>query len=328
MEILFDYRGRDVVGFVEVFSKLPSFYMLLRRMVAEVRERRPKLALLVDFPGFHLPLAQRLTQLCVPVIWFIPPMLYGRKGDRAEKVKESTTAVIPIFPQEEARYRAAGARSFFFGHPLAREIAPPASKEEGLVALLPGSRPQEVERLLPIMLETAKRLSGERPGLRFVVAFAHQGHADRYAEQMARLRTLPLSVEVGRTRQVLAQAYAGLVCSGTATLEAALSSVPHVICYQVNRLTEWIARRHAPDARVGLPNIVLERDLVPECLQAEAAPQVLAQRLRPLLDPASYERRAQLEGFAQIRAQITGGDVYQKVAQLLVEHAQGTLSSP
>ncbi|MCS7235426.1 MAG: lipid-A-disaccharide synthase [Armatimonadota bacterium] len=304
-----DTSAWGVVGYVEAYVRLPLFALRFRRVVSRLRELRPDAVVLVDFPGFNVFVAKAVCQQ-LPTVYYFPPMAYGRRGGRARVLARMPVRVLTTFPFEYEEYRAAGADVVFVGHPAVDLARPALPREElwaqlglkpdvPLLALLPGSRVQEVRALLPIQL-LAYRLLRER-GVRVQAAVAVA--SERLKPMVGRILQrygADVPAPTGRTYDLLAYAEAAVVTSGTATLEAALLGTPAVVVYRVSRPTAWIARRVATVPWVGLPNLLAGRLLLPELLQERCRPELVAQAVQKLLeDPARAEElRRQLRSVA------------------------------
>lgn len=313
---LYPMETLSVRGYVEALSSLREILAIRRRLAAQLLKDRPRLFIGIDAPDFNLGLEAKLKRKGIPTVHFIGPSVWAWRRGRIRKIRRAVSHMLLIFPFEEAIYREAGIPATYVGHPLAYALpAQPsraAAREKlGLatnaeyMALLPGSRQSEVGALAGLMLETAKRLHEQRTGLRFLVPLATRETRRLFDEAMhAHDATgLPIRILFGHAHDALEAADAAIVASGTATLEAALLDCPHLITYRVPRLTYWIMRQQAYLPWVGLPNILANRDLVPELLQERANPAALAEAALALLDDA--ERRADmLAAFADIRASL------------------------
>lgn len=311
VRIVLDTSGWGVVGYVEAYVRVPAFAVRFRRVVNLVRALRPHVLVLVDFPGFNVFVAKALCRQ-VPTVYFFPPMAYGRRRPgRAKVLAALPVRVLVAFPFEYEAYRAAGADVVFVGHP-ARDVARPSLtrgqlwetlrlRPDGrLVALLPGSRPQEVRALLPVQLGAYQELVRRGLAVQAAVATASE-RLQPLVRQILRTHRLKLPAPTGHTYDLLAHADAAVVASGTATLEAALLGTPSVVVYRVSRLTEWIARREAALPWVSLPNLLAGQPVVPELLQKDCRPGRVAQVLHALLvDPSRASRmRDQLRALAE-----------------------------
>lgn len=319
----------SVVGFVEALSKIPAHFRLLGRVRDAFRAGRYDLAILVDYPGYHLRAAAAAAAAGVPVLYYIAPQIWAWGAGRAKTLARAVRTLAVILPFEERFFRERGVPATFVGHPL-RDRAPPPSRAEarrmlGLdagrptLALFPGSRTLEVERLWPAFRDAAARVVGERPDVQ-VIAAAAPGRGDGEGGGRAEYPA-PGSVHVytGDPALVFAAADAALCKSGTTTLEAALADAPMVIAYRVNALSGFIARRLLRVPWVGLVNLVAERAVAPEYLQQEVRAATLARAVSPLLDPGSAEARRQREGLALVRERLGSPGAAERVATLAAE---------
>jgi lipid-A-disaccharide synthase len=256
------------------------------------------------------------------VYWILPQgWLWGLPGDVA-RVAQAVDRLVAVLPQEFEAYRDAGGRVVRVGHPVLDTLPPlpPFERPPGpLVALLPGSRRAEVGALLPTFLAAAARLAVAREHVRFVLPVASEALAPAIHAAVA---GCPASITVleGDAAPAWAMADAALVASGTAVLEAACRDVPCVAAYRVSRLTAWLARRLLRVPHVTLPNIVLGRALVPECLQDAACPARLAAELGALLDEPGL-REAQRAGFEEVRTALGGPGGVEATARVVLEAA-------
>jgi len=310
---LFPMETLSVRGYVEALASLGAILSIRRRLTARLLAERPRLFIGIDAPDFNLALEARLKRAGIPTVHFISPSIWAWRRERIEKIRKSVSHMLLIFPFEEAIYRAAGIPATYVGHPLAYALPERPNRalarerlglraEGRYLALLPGSRRSEVEHLAGLYLETAKRLHAEQPDLGFVVPLATRETRQLFEELVHAhgATELPLRIVFGHAHDVLQAADAAIVASGTATLEAALLDCPHLITYRVPRLTYWIMKRQAYLPWVGLPNILANRDVVPELLQERAQPELLAETATRLLADNAL-RETMLDAFAGIR---------------------------
>lgn len=330
VRLLADTVSHAVVGAGEALSRLPRLFRAFRTLRKEVMAQRPRAVVLIDFPEFNLRLARVAKRLRIPVIYFIPPQVWAWRRGRARLVARLATEILAVFPFEPRIYEAAGARVEFVGHPLldvlpnglSRKDARPALRvplDATLIGLLPGSRREEVERLLPPMAEAARRIRETIPQARFLVAPATSVDP-ALVERLLRNAPLELLQVRGRTYEVMAAADLLLVASGTATLEAALIGTPMVVCYRVSRLTGMIARLLIRIPWVSLANIVSGRAVVPELLQDNATGLRLAEEAVSLLrNPEAL--KAQRLAFAELKGALGTPGVGERAARRILEVA-------
>lgn len=306
-----------VMGFAEVLSRLPYFLRLRRRVFAALRDEGVDLVIPIDYPGFNLRLARHARAQGIPVLYYIAPQVWAWHASRAAHLARDATEVAVILPFEEAFLRAAGANARFVGHPLVDVPAPVEERatwcraagldpERPILALFPGSRPQEVKRHLELFSRTAAEVVRRSPAAQPVIGAS----PDVEPGLLAGTRW-PLSAQ---PRALLHFATAALVKSGTTTLEAALAGTPFVVVYRMNPLSYQVARRLVRVPHIALANLVAGERLVPEFVQGEANPPALASALLPLLAPGEARQRMR-EGFARVRAALGGGGAAERVAE-------------
>jgi lipid-A-disaccharide synthase len=300
VELVHDITEIAVTGFAEVLRNLPRFRRVLRDVVRAARERRPAAAVLIDFPGFNLKLAKKLKALGVPVVYYISPQVWAWLPGRVKKMARCVEKMIVIFPFEEAFYREAGIDVEFVGHPLVDVLKPDVAPEafraqlglaadQKLVAILPGSRRNEVAHNWPVMRGAAERIATEieargLPAPRFVVPLAAPGLRGLVDVRGA---SADISLLDGRAYDVIHAADAAIVCSGSATLETGCAGTPLVVMYRTSALTFWIARRLVRVEHIGMINILAGERVAPEYIQRAARPEPIARDIvRFLTDEA------------------------------------------
>jgi lipid-A-disaccharide synthase len=261
--------GLNVMGFVRVAGLAATFARLLRDLLAWLRTEPPDGLVLVDYPGFNQRLARAARPLGVPTIQVVAPQVWAWAPWRIRRVGESVDRIVSVLPFEPPLFAGGGGDAVFTGHPLAERFegatVRPWREGEGWIGLLPGSRKREVERLLPLQLEVARRLAERVPDARFVVPAS--GPAIREIVER-RLAGSPLEVEVveGRTDEVFASLRSAIVASGTATLELALHGVPMVVVYPITWLERWLRPALLISPHFALANIVAGGAVVEERL--------------------------------------------------------------
>jgi len=336
-------RDVAVVGLVEVLSHLPAIYRRFHKLLAEVDRRRPDVAVLIDFPDWNFRLAKQLHRRGIPVVYYVSPQLWAWRKGRLKLVQRYVSAMLVIIPFEREFYARHGVQVEYVGHPLSELEAPKVSREEfaerwGLdasrmwIALLPGSRRKELRMNLQAMLGAAGRLGAE---FEFVMPVAstldrewvaaevskfqgfkvsrfqrqeqEQGQLPHPSQQQARMGH-PGALEVKLTddaRASLLHARAGVVASGTATVEAALIGTPFVMVYRVAPLTWALGRYLVKLPHYGMVNLVAGREVVPELIQENFTPERVEREVRTLLvdGPA---RRKMTEALAEVRGLLRG----------------------
>ncbi|HKS30065.1 MAG TPA: lipid-A-disaccharide synthase [Pyrinomonadaceae bacterium] len=303
----------SILGLAEIGRALPRFWRAYKALKRAARERKPDAVVLVDWPDFNLRLARALRREGVRVIYYISPQLWAWRSHRVRSIRRDVDLLLTILPFEKDWYDRRGVHHVeFVGHPLAGAVHADKSREEfcqshglaperPLVALLPGSRHKELERILPAMLEAASLLSAKRPDVQFVIALAparelheaeaHTGHA------LKRGLTLPQTLRIvhGETREALGASDAAAIASGTATLEAALLGAPHVIVYKESLLNWHILGSLISTEHYGLPNLIAGERLATELIQNDLTGERLSEELLALLDKQrNREFRARL----------------------------------
>lgn len=305
-----DYRGLSVTGLTEAIVKIPRSWATLRRLISVARADRPDALVVLDFPDFNLPLSRRVRQLGVPVIYYVSPQIWAWRPGRLQTIREIMKLVLVIFPFEEQIYRDGGVPVEFVGHPLVdltrgvdssgrfrerHSLSPSAPT----VAVLPGSRPNEVKQILPALIAAAEQICTRVPGAQFVVARA-PGLDDRLFDEARRALHAPITIVEGETDAVLATSDVALTASGTATVQAALHDIPMVIVYRVSALTYRLGRRLVTIDTFGMVNLIAGERIVPELIQGALTPDKVADEAVSLLTDRARVSRIR-EGLARVR---------------------------
>ncbi|MEY2667800.1 MAG: hypothetical protein RJA59_438 [Pseudomonadota bacterium] len=324
LEALYPAEDLNVMGFAEVVPKIPRILAVLRGLRRAAEERRPRVALLVDSPDFNLRLAKHLKRMGVKVVYYVSPMIWAWRSGRARKIAKVVDRMLCILPFEERFYEGTGVSARFVGHPFAERSFPgdvasyrgalglPAGRTT--IALLPGSRRSEIDRMFAPMLEAAERIKALHPDVQFVVPVAPTLSEAMLQPALARHPGLDVRLVAGRADESVGASDAALVKSGTSTLETALMNRPMVVVYKMAWFTYWIARLLVHMSHFALVNILAGRTVVPELLQAEASPERMAAEIERLLsDPGA--RRAQLDGLAEVRRSLGEPGAARRVAE-------------
>jgi lipid-A-disaccharide synthase len=328
LERLFDASEISVMGIAEVLPRLPRIWRVFRALVRAAEQRRPAGALLVDVPDFNLRLARRLKVLGIPVVCYVSPTVWAWRKGRLRHIARDVDRMLCILPFEEEFYRRHGVRAAYVGSPVAEQLPSPGEPERfrralGLdpwrptVALLPGSRPSELRRLLPPMALSAALLARERPGLQFVVPLAPGVQPTVVKRAFLAQGVAPLLVE-GRTAEVAGASDVAVVASGTATLETGLMLRPMVVIYRMSALSWLVGRLLVRVPFVSLVNLLSGRRLVPELLQSALRPQAIATEVRGVWTPGAA-RDAQLLGLRALRERIGVSRTAARVADEVLE---------
>lgn len=332
VEIVVDPTAHAGVGTSEVLGRIPSLFRAYRLLVRRLRKERPHALVVIDFPEFNLRLARQAKRARVPVVYFMPPQLWAWRSGRIRQMASRVRQVLAAFPFERDLYENARIPVEYVGHPLLDVVPLTLDRADArrrldiaetrtVIGLLPGSRREEVENLLPPMLEAAARLGGSDGRRSFVIGLAPTVSRASVEAFIARAGTGPL-VEVveGLTHEVMAAADVLLIASGTATLEAALLGTPMVVCYRVSRLTEMVGRLLKQIPWISLPNIVARRTVVPEILQGDVTGARLAAEAERLLDNSALAT-AQRAAFKDLRERLGEPGVGERAARVILKVA-------
>ncbi|MHB8353790.1 MAG: lipid-A-disaccharide synthase [Burkholderiales bacterium] len=303
---LFPMEALSVRGYLEVLRALPNLLWIRWQLIRHFLASPPDLFVGIDAPDFNLNLEKHLKRAGIPTLQMVAPTVWAWRANRLPAIREAVSGVLSIFPFERPIFERAGIPITDIGHPLAQQIPERLDRvaaRQGLalgnaapiVALLPGSRVSELAFHAQLFVDTAILLKRRFPQARFLVPLVNAQTRARFEQVLSRAPgDLDMAVLEGQAQEVLCAADVALVASGTATLEAALLKCPMVITYRLSALTAWLVRRRATARFFGLPNIILDEAVVPELIQEQATPAILAARLSQLLnDPAAQQAMVQ-----------------------------------
>jgi len=298
-----------VLGLWDVLRHYGYFKRKFGALLDELAADPPEAVILVDYPGFNVRLAKAIRKRRIPtrVIYYISPQVWAWNRRRIPEMARALDLMICIFPFEKAIYETSGLPTVFAGHPMAEELrpVPPADRDETLFGLFPGSREREVRRIFPAMAGAAALIRKSRPEIRFEAAAATPAHAEMIGA-MAREAGVEIAVTTGASRDLMRRAAAGLVCSGTATLEAGCLGLPYALVYRVATLTYEVGLRVIRVKYLGMVNILADRPVVREFIQHDATPATLADEGLRLLN--SREARERLSSDLASVTSILGGE--------------------
>jgi lipid-A-disaccharide synthase len=326
-----DYRGLAVTGLVEAVRVLPHSYEIYRRLVQAARDERPDVFVPIDFPDFNFRLMAAVRRLGIPIVYYVGPQLWAWRAGRMHTMKALVDRVLPIFPFEEDMYRAEGVDVRFVGHPLVDLAAARESREDTLrnldldanrptVALLPGSRPNELQRLVPVLAAAVPRIASAVIGTQFIVARAPH-LADSYFAPFQGSGAQVRVVE-GRTDDVLVASDAVITASGTATVQTALHGKPMAVVYRLSPMTYRLGRPLVRVSMFSMVNLIAGERVVEELIQDRCTPETVAKEAVLLLTDA--DRVATMkEHLATVRAKLGGPGASGRAADAVLEIARG-----
>jgi len=300
--LLHDLCSNAIMGFFEVLKHLGQIKILMQKTLEWIKEYKPELVILVDYPGFNLHIAPLIKRLGIPMIYYISPQVWAWKKSRTRKIASLVQKVLVIFPFEVPIYQQAGVDCVYVGHPLLDRIPEPRklldfSEPPYRIALLPGSRYQEIQRIFPVMLETAQKFLSLYPDTEFMVPVLSKENMNVV---QAIAGDFPLNICEKGMETVLRNAHTGIVASGTATLESALFKMPFVLVYRTHPLTYYIARQLVSIPYIGIVNILMGKQVVPELIQSQATPEHILSLVIDLIKNSTF-RDNMLYAFDEVR---------------------------
>jgi lipid-A-disaccharide synthase len=314
-----------VLGLWEVIRKYGFFRKQFRETLKEIQQSRPDAVVLIDYPGFNLRLADALRRQSQQqrIIYYISPQVWAWNRGRIKKMARLLDLVLCIFPFEADLYNKSGLRAVFVGHPMLERLRSQRidiERDPNLVGLFPGSRLPEVRKIFPVMLETVRELQRRNPKMHFEVAAASQELAvglNEIQDRHVRDRQV-VQIKVGETAAIMQRAFVGIVASGSATLEAAYFRMPFVLIYKVAWPTYLAARLVVNVKHLGMPNVLAEREVVPEFIQRRAKPEAIAKAVYQLIENAGARERM-ISEFDAIVGQLGKGDASERAAEAIIE---------
>lgn len=327
MDILYHTDDMAVMGLAEVLKKYSFFKRAFKRMLQELDRRKPDAVIMVDYPGFNLRFAKKIKAKPVKKIYYISPQVWAWKKARIKLMAECLDKLLVIFPFEVSVFEGTGLAVEYVGHPLVDEARVVYDREpvkfpdadHPMLALLPGSRRQEIDRILPDMLDAVQDLARRQIVKQVIIAAPNKALAAVIETTCRSLYDqLNISVITGRTRDVLRSADAAVIVSGTATIEAALMQCPMVIVYKTSWLTYCSARVVLDIPHIGMVNIVAGREVCPELIQKNASPANISFEIERILKDENY-RAGMLKDIADVNAELSAGSVSKNAAVSILD---------
>jgi lipid-A-disaccharide synthase len=305
------YRDLAFMGFIEVIANLRTILRNIDACKEDIVQWKPDALILVDYPGFNLRIAPFAKEKGIPVFYYISPQIWAWKQSRVHKIIAGTDKVFCILPFEKEFYKGFGYDVEFVGHPLLDAIEQPTeelklkSDDRKIIAVLPGSRKQEIRTMLPEMMKVVT----EFPQYRFVVAGAPSQPESFYREILGESG---IEIVFGQTYPLLRSSYAAVVTSGTATLETALHNVPEVVCYKGSTISYHIAKRLVKVKYISLVNLVMDKEIVRELIQDDMNSRLIKQELNKLL---GRDRDQMLQAYAELKTKLGGSGASARTAE-------------
>ena len=325
VEVVRHIRDLDFMGFWEILINLRSILGFLKECKRDIVSWKPDALILIDYPGFNLRIAEFAKREGIPVFFYISPQIWAWKQGRVKKIKRNVDRLFVILPFEKEFYAGFGYEVDFVGHPLldAMNTLPLKNAETfrkinqldemPVIALLPGSRKQEIRRILPEMIKVIPSLQKE---FQFIIAGTTAVSLDYYRKTLG-AHNVPVLFD--QTYDLLSNSEAALITSGTATLEAAILDVPQVVCYKANPISYLIARKLVKLKYISLVNLILNRSVVKELIQNEMNAENVLRHLKILL--FSKEKREQiLQDYVELKRKLGGKGASRSTAELIIRH--------
>ncbi|MFH1487511.1 MAG: lipid-A-disaccharide synthase [Pseudomonadota bacterium] len=332
VDILIPSADMAVVGLTEVFAKLPTIAKAFFRLKAVLKHQRPDLLILIDYPDFNIHLARSAKRLGIPVLYYISPQVWAWRKGRVKKLAARVDQMAVILPFEESFYRKHGLTVDYVGHPILDAVPAPCSRSEAIgklgleganpvLGLLPGSRRDEVNNLLPLMVKAAGLLASRCPDLKCVLPVASTISPD-----LVQSMTAKACPEIKLTHQGVYQALAAcdlaFVASGTATLETAMMEVPMIVTYRVSPISYRIGKMVIRVPHIALVNLVAGEEIVPEIIQDEVTPERLAEEAMALLAPGR-KREKMIKQMRAVKERLGKGGASEKTARIALQMIRG-----
>lgn len=319
-------------GIAEALSSLRALKQTFKKASETLEKNRPAVLVLIDYPDFNLKLAAVAKKKKIKILYYVSPQVWAWRRNRVKKIARLVDRMAVILPFEAKIYEESGLECEFVGHPVfdeIRELATEKSelkKELGLtpdrplLSLLPGSRPNELDRLLPVISDVMRDFKREHGEFQFCIPLAPNTDTKKYDRIIEGLRRQGVVINKGESIKTLAASDFAVVASGTASLQAVLLGIPIVVIYKLFPLTYWLARKIVQVGHISLVNILSGREIVKELLQEEAASMNIIAELRKIMDDEHY-REEMRAAFEKVRGMFAGRQASDRVADIIIEMA-------
>ncbi|HVN95610.1 MAG TPA: lipid-A-disaccharide synthase [Syntrophorhabdaceae bacterium] len=322
--LICDYRDISLTGVSEIFSRLPHILRAFSVVKKYIRQNKPALVVLVDFPGFNLRIARFAKRSGIPVVYFIPPQIWAWRKNRIRVIKKYVDRVICILPFEKRLYDSYGIDALYVGHPFIDTVRPSLSRDEFLkvigknegnpvITIMPGSRENEIKKHLPVLIDTVNIMKKNLPEMITVLPLAENIQEEMLAPFKEGLNKIVLVKN--HAYDALAHCDAAIVASGSVTLEAAILKAPTIVIYRISPLSYFIAKMLVKTDFISLPNIIAEREVFPEFIQ-DLDPEKIAERALYMVHNGKQEIRKGIEG---ITGELNKHNAYENARDGIVE---------
>ncbi len=319
-------------GISEAVSSLKVLREAFKKAVEALKKDRPAVLVLIDYPDFNLKLASEAKKNKIKILYYVSPQVWAWRSKRVKKISQLVDRMAVILPFEEKIYKGAGLNCEFVGHPVFDEIGELTTdkneckeelglrKDSPLLSLLPGSRPHELDRLLPILADVIRKFKRDFPNFQFCIPFAPNTDMQHYHTLINDLAEEGVMISQGDSLKTLAASDAAVIASGTASLQAVLLGVPIVVIYKLFPLTYWFAKMVVKVKHVSLVNILSGREVVKELLQTDVTTDNITREINKIMHDESH-RAEMLEAYERVRKMFLGKKASERVADMVVEMA-------
>lgn len=317
-------------GFAEVIASIRELKRTFQKAVDALNSRKPSVLVLIDYPDFNLKLAEKARNLHIKVLYYVSPQVWVWRKNRIHTIARLVDKMAVILPFEEKIYRDIGVDCEFVGHPVLDELKGMSLQKEDLkrelglrpgvplISLLPGSRTHEINKLLPVMTEVIRECRQEFKDIQFCIPFAPNTDMEKYRQEISLLEQEGVRINQGKAVKALAASDCAVVASGTASLQAVLLGIPLVVIYKVSSISYWIGRMVLEGKYMTLANILSDREIVREFLQADASAANVSKELKRLMTDSRYRENA-LEAYSRVQEMFNGKKASDRVSDMVLQ---------